>query len=224
MLFQQSDGLLQTLSNHQFTRVGWCRTCHQQVEVVVHARCYDLSLYFLPVAFLIGKDVGDAVLAVADAEELSHSRLSDIESNHDGLLLQQSEAHGKVRSDEGLTFSGCGRGHDEYLFLVVTCQLQVGTQSSEDFRHQVALVFLYHDAALASVGAGCWDVSDYRELCQFLYIVVTQNLAAQQFAQVDDTGRDGCTQDECDEQCDDSLRTYLINEGCRLDDLCLVGG
>ena len=63
---------------------------------MVHARCYDLSLYFLPVAFLVGKDVGDAVLAVADAEEFCHSRLSDVESYHDGLLLQQSEAHGKV--------------------------------------------------------------------------------------------------------------------------------
>ena len=102
--------------------------------------------------------------------------------------------------------------------------MQVGTQSSEDFRHQVTLVFLYHDVTLASVGAGSRDVSDDRELSQFLYIVVAQNLVAQQFAQVDDTGRDGNTQDECDEQCDDSLRAYLIYEGCRLDDLCLVGG
>ena len=65
------------------------------------------------------------MLAVADAEEFCHSRFLIFESYHNGLLLQQSELIARFEAMKVLPSPVVVEVHDEYLFLVVTCQLQL---------------------------------------------------------------------------------------------------
>ena len=76
-------------------------------------------------------------------------------------------------------------------------------------------------------GLGCracnGNVADDRQLGELLNVVVTLNLVAKHFNEVNQTDRQGNAENQCYEQDDRSLRAYLAINQRIVDNLTLVG-
>ena len=96
MFLQLVDDIIETSSGYQLTWVWRNRTSHQEVEVVVDTRWNSLLLDILPSILVMYNQVGDTDVVVADAEQLSQTRLTYIKTYHDNLLTQQGERNSNV--------------------------------------------------------------------------------------------------------------------------------
>ena len=86
LLAQMGEDDIQRRAGDELRGVGRNGTGQQQVEVVVDAGRQDLILHLLPGGIVVGEQRGDAVLVVVNLEELCQTRLTDVETNEDGLL------------------------------------------------------------------------------------------------------------------------------------------
>lgn len=83
---------------------------------------------------------------------------------------------------------------------------------------------MHHDVGLALCAVACHcHISENRQCGEFLHIVVTLNLVAEELYQEEDGGRNGDAQYEGDEHDDRALGAYLSAEYRLIDELTFVG-
>ena len=161
---------------------------------------------------VVNNQVGDTIVVVVNLEQLSQTRLTDIQTYHHYLLAQQGEGDTDIGSHECLSFTRSRRGEHHHFLAFLQHKLDVGTQTTEDFLHQVVHVLVNYDICLSFLlgsVASHRNIGDYRNLSQLDNILMTLNLILEELNQEEDTCRDSQTEYQCDEHDDRLFRACL---------------
>ena len=190
----------------------------------MNAGWQDLRAHILHRGMIVGEDRRDTMHLVVDVELLGQSRLTDIQTYQDDLLVQEGEAHREVRGVEGLTLTRGGRGEHDDLVVLLHHELQVGTHGTEHLFHLVVLVLMYHDISL---GLGRFvshsHIGQNGQVGELHHILMTFDAIAEEVDEEEDQTRDGQAGSQGDKILLVGVWEHLSTHLRCVDQLTLVG-
>ena len=138
---------------------------------------------------VVYNQIGDTIMVVVNLEELCQTRLTDVETDHYNLLTQQGERDTDIWCHECFTFTWGRRSKQHYLLAFLQHKLNVGTQATEDFLHQVVYILVNHNISLSFLLGSIArhrNVGNDRNLSQLHDVFMSLNLILEEFNQEED--------------------------------------
>ena len=216
--------LTEIVAGQQLGGVGRSRTGKEKVEVVVDARRTELRTDIGLADFVLGEEIGDTLMAVAELEEATKGGFTNIETAEDYLLAKECKGCSKVGSKEGLTLTRGGRGEEDDAVALLHHKLDIGAETAEDLVDLIVLVLLDNDTGLALDSiAGNGNIGNDWKSGEAGDIVVTFDAIAHELEEQEDSKRNDEGQDDSSSQDGIILRADLASELRRVEELALVG-
>lgn len=220
--FQQVNGFFQDITGYQFGGVGRYGATGQDVQVRADVGTLNHveEVHILGVTQVVGDTFGPA----AQVEHLIQTGFADVHTYYNDFLAQEGQRYGGVAGYKGFSFARLGRGEEDYLVGLAQHEEEVGTQTTEGLFHDVVLVLAHHDGSVFRLGA-LGQFGQNAHAGDAFHIVPVLNLVFQQIAQVDNSYRNGQTQQQCS-QGDDffSGRNWILVCLSFLNDAAVGGG
>lgn len=190
---QLVDGVFQYVTGYQFGGVGRYRATGQDVEVRADVGTLDHVEQVDVVR--IAQVVGDSFGPAAQVEHLVQAGLADVHTDYNHFFAQKSQGDGGVSGHEGFSLARLGGGEEDYLVALAQHEEEVGTQTTESLFHDVVLVLAHHDGSMLGFGA-LGQFSQDAHAGDAFHIVPVFNLVFQQITQVDNSHRNGQSQQQ----------------------------
>ena len=196
MEFQFRDQLFHPLAQQHFARVGRLDAGVDDVEFFRQFGFADDCLKLRASGQVARNPVGISVVPHLFGEGAA----PQVQIHDDDLLARRGERHGQVGRNERLSGGGIRRGdhNDFYLALAQVHEVHVRADHAESFRHRIAAVFAYDEAAPLFFSRILRNIPQERNRKVVLDVLPPPDRGVEYLDQVDDQEGDAQSEQEGD--------------------------
>ena len=194
MLLQRFYGILQCRAGYKLRRIGRYGTARKDIQILTDIR----MLYHIEQIRMlrVTQVIRNACHTLAKVEHLVQTRLADVQTHNNHFLTHKGKTHCDVPRNERLTLTRHRGGEHDHTLIRLQHEKKVRTHSTEHLLHHVVAVLLYHNGATFRFLLQ-WDLTYNRHFRDLLHILTVLYPVLEQIPHIDDTYRDGDSQNQC---------------------------